>query len=50
MYMSAAICPTTIALPSPITASFVYINDSRSYACRVETAAHTELGTSTYTQ
>mgnify|MGYP003316911010 FL=1 len=50
MYMSSAICPMTKVLASPMSAFFVYINDSRSYACRVETAAHTELWTTTYTQ
>ena len=50
MYMSSAICPMTKVLASPMSAFFVYINDSRSDDCQVDTAAHAELWTSAYTQ
>ena len=50
MYMSSAICPMTKVLALPMSAFFVYIKDSRSDDCQVDTAAYAELWTSAYTQ
>ena len=40
----------TKVLVLPMSAFFVYIKDSRSDDCQVDTAAYAELWTSAYTQ